>query len=226
MIKDIISHPNTPAYIQAIAVIIAAWAGRNYLKKRAVEKKFDLVVDTYKCCLEACDVLSGFKQCPILLNNKESIEIYEQNKKSFVSMVSRYAESYLNSLKENQKLFDNLYHNYAEMRLFFNKDFEKLKPMENLLYARNRISGLLDTLKNSKAMIKKATPYAQEKVMAIIKDGMVQLWENIELTDRQKEDEKEEIIDGIRGVRKYYYLNDMIENARKDIDEIFPEMIG
>ena len=63
--KEIISHPNTPAYIQAIAVIVATCAGFNYLRKRAAERKFDLVVKTYKCCLETCDVLMGLKQHPL-----------------------------------------------------------------------------------------------------------------------------------------------------------------
>lgn len=46
--KEIVSHPNTPAYIQDIAVIIATCAGLNYLKERAIERKFDLVIKTYK----------------------------------------------------------------------------------------------------------------------------------------------------------------------------------
>lgn len=225
--KEIISHPNTPAYIQAIAVIIATYAGLNYLRKRATEKKFDLVVDTYKYFLETCDVLMGLKQHPWLFNNRDSIELYEERIESFAGMVSRFAESYLDSLKENQKLFDNLYHCYVEMRLFFSKDKEKLRPLEDLLFAKNRIKGLLETLKNSKELIKGMTVVGQNRVLAIIKDGMVQLWENIELTEMQKEKEKkEEEIDGIKGFRKFYYLNDLIKKARSDIDEIFPELIN
>ena len=75
--KEIISHPNTPAYIQAIAVIIATCVGLNYLKKRAAERKFDLVVKTYKYCLEACDVLINLKQAPVLFKNRDAVEEYE-----------------------------------------------------------------------------------------------------------------------------------------------------
>jgi len=226
--KEIISHPNTPAYIQAIAVMIATFAGLNYLKKRAAEKKFDLVVETYKCCHEVCDVLISLKQPPFLFRNRDNVEFYENiNRGNFVGMVSSAAESYLDFLKKDQELFDNLYHFYAEMRLFFNKDKEKIKPLEDLLYAKNRIEGLLENLKNSKELIKNLTGEGQDEVLKIIRNAMVQIWENIELSDWQKEyEKKEEEIDGIKGVRKYYYLNDLIKKARSDIDEIFPELIN
>ena len=184
--KEIISHPNTPAYIQAIAVIIATYTGLNYLRKRAAEKKFDLVVDTYKYSLETCDVLIGLKQHPPLFNNRDSVELYEERIESFAGMVSSSAESYLDSFKENQELFDNLYRCYVEMRLFFSKDKEILKPLEDLLFAKNKIKGLLETLKNSKELIKRVAVVGQNRVLAIIRDGMVQLWENIELTERKK----------------------------------------
>lgn len=122
-IKEIISHPNTPAYIQAIAVIIVTFAGLNYLKKKAAERKFDLIIKTYKCCLEACDVLMSLKQAPLLFNNREAVEKYESiHKERFVDIVSKYAESYLSSLDQEHELFDNLYNCYAEMQLFFNKE--------------------------------------------------------------------------------------------------------
>ena len=82
------------------------------------------------------------KEKILLLYRKLGI-ICEERIESFAGMVSRSAESYLDSLKENQELFDNLYHCYVEMRLFFSKDKEKLKPLENLLLAKNRIKGLL-----------------------------------------------------------------------------------
>ncbi len=72
--KEIISHPNTPVYIQPIAVIIATYAGLNYLKKRATERKFDLVVKTYKCCIEACDVLISLKRRHLFLQSTKKSE--------------------------------------------------------------------------------------------------------------------------------------------------------
>ena len=102
-IKEIISHPNTPAYIQAVAVILATYAGLNYLKKRAAERKFDLVVKTYKYCLEACDVLISLKKAPVLFPNRNAVENYQAiNKERFVDIVSNYAESYLNLLDQER----------------------------------------------------------------------------------------------------------------------------
>ena len=226
--KVIISHPNAPAYIQAIAVIIATYAGLNYLKRRAAERKFDLVVKTYKYCLEACDVLISLKQAPVLFQNRDAVENYESiNKERFVDIISNYAESYQNSLDQESELFDNLYNCYAEMRLFFNKEKEKLKPLENLLYVRNRVKTILEILKHSSKQMENLTDEGKELVMKTIRNGMVQIWENIELTDWQKEyEKKEEEIDGIKGVRKFYYLNDLIRKARRDIDDIFPELIN
>ncbi len=227
-VKEIISHPNTPAYIQASAVIIATCAGLNYLKKRAAERKFDLVVKTYKYCLEACDVLINLKQAPVLFQNRDAVENYESiNKERFVDIISNYAESYQNSLDQESELFDNLYNCYAEMRLFFNKEKEKLKPLENLLYVRNRIKVILEILKYSSKQMEDLTDEGKELVLKTIRNGMVQIWEDIELAEWQKEkEEKEEEIDGIKGVRKFYYLNDLIKKARSDIDEIFPELIN
>jgi len=226
--KEIISHPNTPAYIQAIALLIATIAGFNYLRKRAAERKFDLTIKTYKYCLEACHVLMNLKQAPALFRNRDNVQEFEDIKReNFAHVVSRYAESYLNYLKENQELFDNLYDCYAEMRLFFNKAKEKTNSIEDLLWSRNKIVELLQALKQSKVMIENSAGQSQDKVVRIIRDAMVQIWEDIELADWQKEyEQKEEEIDGRRGFRRYYYLNDMIKQARIDIDKIFPKLIS
>ena len=56
--KEIISHPNTPAYIQAIAVLIATMAGFKYLQKKATERKFDLIIMTYKYCLDVGNIIT------------------------------------------------------------------------------------------------------------------------------------------------------------------------
>ena len=90
-----------------------------------------------------------------------------------------------------------------------------------------RIKELLGTLENSKKLIQDLTYEGQIEVLKIIRKGMVQIWENIELTDWQKEyEQKEEEIDGIKGVRKFYYLNDLLKETRRDIDDIFPELIN
>jgi len=226
-IKEIISHPNTPAYIQSIAVIIGIYAGLNYLKKRKAERKFDLIVKTYKCCLEAFDVLTGLKQAPPLFMDKDSVEAYERlSKKGFANIVSNYAEGYLNSLDRKHDLFSNLYNCYSEMRLFYSNNKDIIKPIENLLLAKNRISVLLNTLIDSKEQMRSLVAEKQEKVVKTIRNAMVQMWENIELTDWQKEYEKKEVgIDGIKVVRKFYYLNDLIGKARSDIDRIIPKLI-
>jgi len=226
-IKEIISHPNTPAYIQSIAVIIGIYAGLNYLKKRKAERKFDLIVRTYKCCLEAFDVLRGLKQAPPLFMDRDSVEAYERlSKKNFANIVSNYAEFYLNSLDHKHDLFNNLYNCYSEMRLFYSNNKDIIKPIKDLLWAKDRINVLLNNLKGSKQLMRSLVPGKQEEVVKIIRDGMVQIWENIELTDWQKEYEKKgQEVDGIKGVRKFYYLNNLIDKARNDIDEIFPKLI-
>jgi len=226
-IKGIISHPNTPAYIQAIALLIATVAGFNYLRKRAAEQKFDLIVKTYKSCLEAYDVLMKLKQAPYYFKDRKSLEEFQEiGAKRFTDIVSCVAEGYLASLGKEQELFDNLYNCYAEMRLFFNKEKKALEPITDLLWSRNRIKLLLEILVNSKSQVSHLTYQAQKTTLKIIRDAMVQVWENIELTDWQEEQEKkEEEINGTKRFRKFYYLNDLIKQARNDIDEIFPKLI-
>ena len=91
---------------------------------------------------------------------------------------------------------------------------------------RERIKGLLENLVNSKKLLEHSTEHAQNKVLKTIRNAMVQIWENIELTDWQEKQEGEVEISGVKGVRKFYYLNDLIKKARSDIDEIFPELIN
>jgi len=226
--KEIISHPNTPAYIQAFAFVIATVAGLNYLRKRLTERKCDLIIKTYKYCLEACDVLMNLKKAPHLFRNRENVQKLEDiNKINFVNVVSQYAESYLNSMKENQGLFDNLYDCYAEMRLFFKKSKGVTKPIEDLLWSRNRILELLQNLKQSKVLFENMICQGQAEVLRVVRDAMVQIWENIELADWQEESErKEEEMDGKKGFSRYYYLKNMIKQARNDIDINFPKLIS
>ncbi|HUV64291.1 MAG TPA: hypothetical protein VMW24_10355 [Sedimentisphaerales bacterium] len=186
-VKEIISHPNTPAYIQAVAPVIATVAGFNYVRKRAAERKFDLVIRTYKYCLEACDVLMHLKQAPALFGNRDKVQEFQDIKReNCAHVVSQYAESYLNSLSGNQELFDNLYDCYAEMRLFFKEAKEETKPIEDLLWSRNRIVELLQTLKQSRVLIENLAGQRQDAIIRIIRDAMVQVWEDIELADWQQ----------------------------------------
>ena len=223
-IVAILGHPNTPAYIQAGAVIIATVAGLNYLSRRKAERKFDLVVKAHKDCLVAIDVLQRVKQSPIVFKTREEVTASVSNSKElFLKSVAFFADSYQSILKEEHEVFEELYDCYSEMRLFFHGKDETLKPIENLLYARNRIMELLENLKLCHYLIQDLMPEHQDGPVKTAVNAMVQIWEDIELDEQQKQEQDRE---EEKGVRKFYYLNDLIKNARNDIDKIFPKLIA
>lgn len=226
-LKAVVGHPNTPAYLQAVAVIIASVVGMNFLSRRKAERKFDLVTKAYKDCLVAIDVLRRIKQPPVLFKTRENVDNSVSNSKElFLKSVAYFADSYQSVLKEEHKVFEDLYDCYAEMRLFFHKKQEQLRPIENLLYARKRIMELLENLKLCHQLIQDLMPEYQDRPIKTAVNAMVQIWEDIELDEEQKKAQgKVEDIDGVKGVRKYHYLNDLIKNARNDIDKIFPKLI-
>lgn len=227
-IKPFLAHPNTPAYIQSIAVIIATVMGFKYLKKKIKEKKLDLIIRTYKYCLETYSALACLKQPPPLLANNASVQEYESiDKKQFAKIVSSQAASYLDVFNANAKLFSNLYGCYAEMRLFFNKNTDLIKPIENLLWTAKRIGLLLRELENSKSLMESLVEDKHDRVVSIIRNGLVQMWENIELTDEQKDYESKRVeVEGAKGFRKFYYLDNMLDRAKDELDKHFPKLIS
>lgn len=70
---------------------------------------------------------------------------------------------------------------------------------------------MLETEKYSKKLIKDLTSKGQDNVLRTIRNAMVQIWEDIELADWQKQQEGETEIDGVKGIKKFYYLNDLIK---------------
>ncbi len=227
MLKEIIQHPNTPAYIQALIIFIAAWWGHSYLKKRKTEYKFELIVKTYKYCLEAHDILIRLKQPPIYFKSLDDVEGHLQiSEKNFVTIVGKVVEHYLGILNKERELFDKLYECYVEMRLFFNKRKEVIQPIGALLNARNRISELLETTLSCTEQMNTLTSQGRESALKIIRNGMVQLWECIDTTEWQKQMEEEEgEKDGKKWTVRFYYLDKIIKDAKVDIDESFPELI-
>jgi hypothetical protein len=225
--KDVIKHPNTPDYIQALMLMIATCGGINYLKRRREERKFDIVVNAYKYSVEAYHVLKNLKQPPMLCTNRKQINDYKNiGNIQFASLFSKVASSYVDNLKKEQSLFDNLYESYVEMNLFFPSRPQVIKPMSNLLYSRDRISGLLDNIVSAGQQVENTTNSCQDKWIDIIDDAVVQIWENIELTESQKNKEVEiEEEDGNKFKRKYYYLDAMLDKAIKSIEEDFPRLI-
>lgn len=225
--KDVTEHPNTPAYIQAVVLMIATYGGINYLKRRKEEKKFDLVINAYKYSFKVYHVIKNLKQAPMLFMNRKQLDEYKNiGYKPFAGLISKIALSYSDNLKKEQSLFDNLYESYVEMKLFFSDKPKITAPMENLLYSRNRISGLLDNIIGVGQQIENTADFYQEKCIEIIDDAVVQIWENIELNENQKDKEKKiEEEDGKKFKRKYYYLDDMLDEAMKSIEEEFPKLI-
>jgi hypothetical protein len=147
-------------------------------------------------------------------------------KEVFLKSVAFFADSYQSTLKEEHEVFENLYDCYAEMKLFFHGKDEILKPIVNLLYVRNRIMELLEYLKLSHQLIQDLMPEYLDRPVKIAINSMVQIWEDIELDNDQKQAQDSiEQADGVKSIRKYYYLNDMINNARCEIDKVFPKLV-
>ncbi len=213
--------------MQALVLGIAAFGGFKYIKKRAEERKFDLVVNAYKYSLKAYHVLKGLKQPPALFTNRQQVNDYQRiGNKQFAALVSRVANSYADNMKKEQSLFDNLYESYVEMKLFFSKKPEITEPIKNLLWSRARIAGLLENVITAGQQIDHTVVIFQDAWIEIIDDAIVQIWEDIELTDTQKN--KEEDIEDEKGkkfVRKYYHLNTLLDQAIKDIEEQLPRLI-
>jgi hypothetical protein len=226
-LKELVAHPNTPSYIQAFLVFYAAYVGSNYLKKRTAERKFDLTVKVYKNCLMAIDALQRVKQPPVIFKTRKDVnESILIGKEVFLKSVAFFADSYQSTLKEEHEVFENLYDCYAEMKLFFHGKDEILKPIVNLLYVRNRIMELLEYLKLSHQLIQDLMPEYLDRPVKIAINSMVQIWEDIELDNDQKQAQDSiEQADGVKSIRKYYYLNDMINNARCEIDKVFPKLV-
>lgn len=227
-IKAVLVHSNTPAYIQAFTVMAAALVGSNFLKKKTAERRFDLVVKAYKLCLVAIAVLQRVKQPPVIFQTRKEVDVSISNSKElFLKSAAFFAEKYQDTLKEEHQAFEDLYECYSEMRLFFHGRDEAFKSIENLLYVRNRLMDLLENMKLCHELIKGLMPEYQDQPVKTAVNAMVQIWENIELDEEQKQaQDRVEEVDGLKGIRKFRYLNDMINQARTDIDKVFPKLIN
>jgi hypothetical protein len=221
VLKSIISHPNTPAYIQSVLIVVGFVIGAKYLKKRALEKKFELVVRANKYCLLVADFLMGIKQPNFIVKDLDTVEKLEKvYQKKFTQCISILAQQLIDELNKNKEIFNNLYNCYIEMTLFFEQEEKIIQPIKDLIYIKKRIYNLLETL--SYFQNERLLNYNEEKGRKIFRNAMVQIWETIELTDWQ-EREQEDLIG--KGHAPFYYLDNMIKKAIIDTQREFPKLI-
>ena len=232
---DIITHPSTPQYCQAAVILFTAlWGGRkvvSYIEQKQKEKAFDLAIKSYTLCKKSSDILlsitSNQYMTRLLFDN-----ILSSSRKKFANIVAEYATSDLKILADHAEVFNEMYTTHCEIHILKGKIYSE--PLLGILSIHSKIVGLLQSIITTDKIfgeqLDNGLAYSREIALNTIDDAMVQVWNNIDLSQRQKDQEAiwaEEIKKENKvGYKKFKYLNEKIALNMANAETRYQQLVS
>ncbi|WP_319471157.1 hypothetical protein [uncultured Pseudodesulfovibrio sp.] len=225
MLKEILVHPNTPAYAQAAAITFAAWWGGrkvvDYISQRRSDKEFEIANKAFIGCCKAYDILMSVKESHTF--ERENFDFFVEIPVQLGRLYESYSQDAIDRLAAHEEFFQiELYTAFTETKLFFDND--TADPPYSFLTTRNNLLNKLHALRAASRYVIENGNHRDivgehlDTNIEMIEDAVVQIWENIELSDRQVKREEEE------GVQ-YHYMAEQLHEALNDAHRIFPKIV-